>query len=124
MQKEMEHRDDFMHHLKTDLFEKRVFVFTPKGDVIDLPEGSSAIDFAFAVHTNIGSKLSAIKINGKMDNIETLLKRGDIVEIITNKNAKPGVKWLEHVKTSFARRQIQKAIEKSEKLQAKIDNKK
>lgn len=124
LQKQMEDRTEFLTHLKTDFFQNRVFVFTPKGDVIDLPEGSSAIDFAFAVHTNIGNKLSAIKINGKMDNIETQLRRGDIIEIITNKNSKPSIKWLEHVKTSFAKRQIHKAVEKSEKLKAKIYGKK
>jgi GTP pyrophosphokinase len=58
-----------------------------------------------------------------MDNLETQLKRGDIVEVVTNKNAKPSAKWLEHVKTSFAKRQIHKAVEKAEKLQAKIDYK-
>ncbi len=124
IQKEMEHRDDFMHHLKTDLFEKRVFVFTPKGDVIDLPEGASVIDFAFAVHTNIGAKISGAKINGKLESLETILQRGDIIEIITNKKSHPSQKWLEHVKTSFAKRQIHKYLEKVEKEQVKIDVKK
>jgi GTP pyrophosphokinase len=123
MKKDMDDRDEFMHHLKTDFFERRVFVFTPKGDVIDLPEGASAIDFAYAVHTNIGNKLSAVKINGKMDNIETVLNRGDIVEISTNKKAHPSHKWLEFVKTSFARKQITKAVDKMEKEKAKLESK-
>jgi GTP pyrophosphokinase len=123
MKKDMDDRDEFMHHLKTDFFERRVFVFTPKGDVIDLPEGASAIDFAYAVHTNIGNKLSAVKINGKMDNIETVLNRGDIVEISTNKKAHPSHKWLEFVKTSFARKQITKAVDKIEKEKAKLESK-
>ncbi len=92
--------------IKNDFLSERIFVFTPKGDVLDLPIGSSAIDFAYKIHTDIGDKMSGVKINGKLSSIETVLKGGEIVEIITNKNAKPNRKWLDHTKTAFAKKHI------------------
>jgi guanosine-3',5'-bis(diphosphate) 3'-pyrophosphohydrolase len=111
-QKEAEESGQFLEHLKTDLFNDRVFVFTPDGDVIDLPNGSSPIDFAFAVHTDLGLKVSGSKINGKMSALDTELRGGDIVEIITNKNSKPSAKWLRHAKTSLAQRRIRSYLQK------------
>jgi guanosine-3',5'-bis(diphosphate) 3'-pyrophosphohydrolase len=111
LQKQIEDREEFLHTLKTDFFSNRVFVFTPKGDVIDLPEGATPIDFAYAVHSKIGDKMSHAKVNGKMVSIETLLKRGDVIEIVLNKNGHPSHKWLEHVKTNMAKRHIQKYLE-------------
>ena len=95
-----------VEELKTDFFEHRVFVFTPNGDVIDLPLGASPVDFAYSVHSFIGNHLSGAKINGKMASLDTKLKNGDRVEIITKKTAKPNRKWLEVVKTSEAKRNI------------------
>jgi guanosine-3',5'-bis(diphosphate) 3'-pyrophosphohydrolase len=92
--------------IKKDFLSERIFVFTPKGDVIDLPVGSSAIDFAYNIHSDIGNKMSGAKINGKLSPISTILKGGEIVEIITSKNAKPNRKWLEHVKTTLAKKHI------------------
>jgi len=92
--------------IKKDFLSERIFIFTPKGDVIDLPTGSSAIDFAYSIHTDIGNKMSGVKINGKLSPISTILKGGEIVEIITSKNARPNRKWLEHVKTTFAKKHI------------------
>lgn len=106
--------------LKLDFFQHQIFVFTPKGDVVDLPEDASPIDFAYAIHSDIGNTVSAIKINGKMASIETILKNGDIVEVVTNKNAHPSSKWLEHAKTSFARKKIRMYIEEHGGLMEKF----
>lgn len=92
--------------IKKDFLSEQIFVFTPKGDVIDLPVGSSAVDFAYAIHSDLGDKMSGVKISGKFSPIATVLKGGEIVEIITSKNAHPTAKWLEFVKTSFAKKNI------------------
>lgn len=92
--------------IKKDFLSERIFIFTPKGDVIDLPLGASAVDFAYAIHSDIGDKMSGVKINGKLSALNTELKGGEIVEILTSKNAKPNRKWLDYAKTSFAKRHI------------------
>lgn len=107
--------DDFVDDLKSDFFEERIFVFTPKGDVIDLPKDSSIIDFAYAIHTDVGGHISGAKVNGKFVSITGTLKNGDRVEIETKKSAKPSYKWLEHCKTTMARRRINHFIENKEK---------
>src|SRR3989344_349140 len=94
-QKEVAKSDEFMEHLHMDFFKDRVFVFTPKGDVIDLPEESSPIDFAYAIHSSIGDHVSGAKINNKLVSIETKLKNGDIVEIETKGSSSPKRKWLD-----------------------------
>lgn len=99
-------KDGTLNEIKNDFFSERIFVFTPKGDVVDLPSGSSAIDFAYSIHSDIGNRIGGVKINGKMRSIDTELKNGDIVEIIISKNAKPKRKWLEYTKTTFARKNI------------------
>ena len=103
--------DEFINDIKTDFFEERIFVFTPKGDVIDLPTDSSVIDFAYAIHSDIGSHMAGAKVNGKMTAINSLLHNGDRVEIETKKSAKPSHKWLEHCKTTMAKRHIHHSIE-------------
>ena len=100
----------FLEHLRLDLFRDRIFVFTPKGDVIDLPEDASPIDFAFTIHSDIGEMVSSAKINGKMSTLNTKLKNGDVVEIVTGKNARPSSKWLDYTKTSIARKKIKNYI--------------
>ena len=102
----------FFEHLKTDFFNDRIFIFTPKGDVVDLPEDSSPIDFAYTIHSDIGNHIGGAKINGKMSQIFSILKNGDIVEIIDNKNSNPSGKWLEHVKTTIAKKHIKSYLEK------------
>ena len=102
---------DFETTLKNDLFTHHVFVFTPKGDAIDLPSHSSPIDFAYAVHTDIGDHIFGAKVNGKMVSLDTELHNGDIVEIETRKSSKPSEKWLSLAKTSVARRHIRNVIE-------------
>ena len=96
----------FLEQLRVDFFKNRIFVFTPKGDVIDLPEEASPVDFAYAVHTEVGNTLSSARVNGKMAAIGTTLHNGDIVEVLTNKNAHPSGKWLPYAKTAFARKKI------------------
>ena len=105
-----EEGEKLFDELKTDFFEHRVFVFTPNGDVIDLPINSSPIDFAYTIHTDIGKHLSGAKVNGKMASLDTKLRDGDIVEIVTNKSSKPTRKWLDVVKTSEAKRNIKSAL--------------
>ncbi|OGI61034.1 hypothetical protein A2814_03550 [Candidatus Nomurabacteria bacterium RIFCSPHIGHO2_01_FULL_38_19] len=102
----------FIEQLKTDFFNDRIFIFTPKGDVVDLPEDSSPIDFAYEIHSDIGNHIAGVKINGKMSQIFSKLKNGDIVEIIKNKNSNPSNKWLEHIKTTIARKHIRSYLEK------------
>ncbi|MES2213699.1 MAG: HD domain-containing protein [Patescibacteria group bacterium] len=107
--------DEFLDEVKTDFFEERIFVFTPKGDVIDLPIDSSVIDFAFAVHSVIGLHVVGAKVNGKFVAIYTTLKNGDRVEIDTKKNSKPNRKWIDYCKTTMAKRHIRAFLEKEKK---------
>jgi GTP diphosphokinase / guanosine-3',5'-bis(diphosphate) 3'-diphosphatase len=113
IQKELASRKDFMEQLeimKIDIFKDRIFVFTPQGDVIDLPEGATPVDFAYAIHTEVGNKCTAARINDMMRNLDTPLKSGDIVEITTDKNRKgPNPDWLKFVKTRHARNKIKDA---------------
>lgn len=109
--------DEFMENLQMDFFKNRVFVYTPKGDVIDLPEESSPIDFAYAIHSNIGDHLSGSKVNGKLVSIETKLKNGDIVEIETKDSANPKRKWLDYTKTTMAKRHIRAYLEKTNPIE-------
>lgn len=97
---------DFLRNVSTDLFGEQVFVFTPKGDVLDLPAGSSTVDFAFRVHTKLGETLVGTKVNGQMVPISTKLKNGDVVELITRGNASPSLDWLEFTKSAHARSKI------------------
>ena len=106
---------NFVDDIKTDFFEERIFVFTPKGDVIDLPKDSSVIDFAYAIHSDVGGHISGAKVNGKFTAITSTLQNGDRVEIDTKKSAKPSYKWLEYCKTTMARRRIHHALDESKK---------
>jgi GTP pyrophosphokinase len=102
--------EEFVSVAKIDVFQNRIFVFTPKGDVIDLPEGSTPIDFAYAVHSDIGSHCVGVMINDKINKLDTMLKSGDTVEIITEKNKKPSRDWLKIAKTSRAREKIKQSL--------------
>jgi len=115
-QRELKDPRDYMESLKLDLFEEEVFVFTPKGRVIDLPKGSTPIDFAYQIHTDVGHNCIGTKINNKMVPIETVLENGNIVEIIVSKTPKgPSRDWLNVVKTSRARNKIKQWFSKEEK---------
>lgn len=108
LQWEKEHADnqEFLKLLKFDFFEDEIFVFTPKNKVITLPEGASALDMAYAIHTEIGDHAYKCKVNGSVYTIDKTLKSGDIVEIIVNPSTKPNEKWLKFVRTSKARLKI------------------
>ena len=107
---------NFFEHLKMDFFNDRIFIFTPKGDVVDLPEDSSPIDFAYSIHSDIGDHIFGAKVNGKIAPILSKLKNGDIVEIITKKDSHPSGKWLEYSKTSVAKKNIKSYLEKNSLL--------
>jgi len=109
-QQHLEKPEDFLHHLKLDFFETRVFVYTPKGDVIELPQGSSVIDFAYAIHSDIGNHVFGARINNKMVSLDTLVHQGDVVEIITTEKSKPNRKWIDFCKTTFAKQNIRKYL--------------
>lgn len=104
----------FFEHLKMDFFNDRIFILTPKGDVVDLPEYSTAIDFAYSIHSDIGDHISGAKINGKLVPIFSVLKNGDVVEIITKKDAHPTRKWLDNTKTNLAKKHIRMYLETNE----------
>lgn len=108
MQKKISSPEELVKSLRMDLFEDRIFVFTPQGDVKDLPFGATPVDFAYYVHTDLGNKCAGSKINGKIATLDTILQNGDIVEIIKRENAKPHADWLKFTKTDIARSQIKK----------------
>lgn len=115
-QKEMDNPKEFLETLKMDLFENQVFVFTPKGDVMELPAGSTPLDFAFKVHSEVGAKCVGAKINGKMVTIDHKLENGDIVEIVTSSNSSgPSIDWLKIVKSPTARTKIRQWLKKENK---------
>ncbi len=102
---------EFVADAESDFFSNRIFVFTPTGDVVDLPVGASPIDFAYAIHSEVGDHTFGAKVNRKLVSLDTELKNGDIVEIDTRKSAKPSPKWLNFAKTSLARRRIKGTLE-------------
>jgi len=102
--------EEYLKTLKSDFFSHRVFAFTPKGDVIDLPIEATPIDFAYAVHSGLGDKMSGARVNGKMVSLDTALRNGDMVEIITKPSAKPSRKWHDIAKTSMAKKHIRATL--------------
>lgn len=115
------YRENFDKSINLDFFTDRIFVFTPKKDIIDLPIGSSVIDYAYAIHTNIGNRAQSAIVNGKNCSLNTILKTNDVVEVKTSKNGKPSSKWLDFVKTSLAKKQIQNHL-KSHSLLSKYSS--
>ena len=103
---------DFLRSLSTDLFSEQVFVFTPKGDVIDLPKDSTPVDFAFRVHSQIGLTLVGSKVNGQLVPLATTLQNGDVVELVTRNNATPSLDWLEFVKSAHTRSKLRSHFRK------------
>ncbi len=111
MNRDIRDASEFTRSVIGDLFRDQVFVFTPKGDVIDLPKGSTPIDFAYRIHTEIGHRCVGAKVNGKLVPLDYQLQTGDVVEIITSKHPKgPSPDWLRFVKTSLARNRIKRYL--------------
>ena len=109
---------DFVEDFKLNLYSTEIFVFTPEGDLKSLPKGSSALDFAFSIHTELGLKTRGIKVNGKIVPLSHKLKSGDQIEIIKSENTKPSSSWLDYVKTSRAKSKIRTALKEEKKLLA------
>ena len=110
--------DEFIHSFKTDIFHDETFVFTPKGDVISLPLGSTVIDFAYAIHSAVGNKMTGAKINGVIVPIDKIPGNGDIIEIITSNSTKgPSRDWLKIVKTGQARSKIRQWFKKEKRTE-------
>ncbi len=107
--------NDLISSLKIDVFKDRIFIFTPKGDTINLPQGSTPVDFAFSIHSDLGLHLSIAKVNGKVHPLDKELVNGDVIEIITDKNKKPNPFWLSFVKTARARDVIKSYLKKDHK---------
>lgn len=115
-QKDVKDPKEFMESLKVDLFSSQVFVFTPQGDVIELPAGSTPLDFAFKIHSDIGCKCVGARVNGKMVTIDHPLENGNIIEIVTSPNATgPSIDWLKIAKSSSARNKIRQWLKKQDK---------
>lgn len=106
---------DFVENFKLNLYAEEIFVFTPNGDLKSLPQGSSALDFAYAIHTEIGSKTRGARVNGKLVPLSRKLNSGDLIEIITSQNSKPTANWLDYVITSRARNKIKAALNEEKK---------
>ena len=115
-QKEVTDPNEYMKSLKTDLYSHQVFVFTPKGDIIELPAGSTPIDMAYKIHTNVGNKCVGAKINNKIVPLDTVLKNGQIIEILTSANSKgPSRDWLNIVQSSHTKSKIKQWFKKEKR---------
>jgi GTP pyrophosphokinase len=117
-----QHAIDFVEDFKLNFYSEEIFVFTPKGDLKSIKSGSTALDFAFNVHTDIGTKTRGARVNGKLVPLSHVLESGDQVEIITSKNIKPSVNWLDFVVTSKAKSKIKSSLN-SEKKRISIEGK-
>lgn len=104
--------EEYLKHVKLDLFQDQIFVMTPKGDAIRLVEGATALDFAFSIHQAIGKQAVLAKVNGSPVKLSEALNNGDVVEIITDKKQKPNRDWLNMVKTNSAARAIRNNLRK------------
>lgn len=106
IEEEIKSNHELLENLRVDVFQDRIFVLTPRGDVKDLPAGATPVDFAYCVHTEVGNRCIGAKVNGVMVPLDHELKSGEVVEIVTRKNAKPSQHWLAFVKTNHARNRI------------------
>ncbi len=113
-QQDMTDPEEFLEYLKIDLYKDEIFVFTPKGDLVQLPAGSTPIDFAFQVHTQVGMHCSGARVNGRIVPLHKELRSGDMVEILTQSNQRPSRDWLHFVKTSKARQLVRRTIREEE----------
>lgn len=109
-------QENFKDYLKEDFFSQRIFIFSPKGDVVDLPAASTPIDFAYSIHSDIGNHMTGAKVNGKLVSLDTKLKNGDIVEVMTKASARPSTKWIDIAKTTTTKRHIRSELARLRKL--------
>ncbi len=114
LQQDTRNPEEFLEFLKIDLYQDEIFVFTPRGDVKRLPTGATPIDFAFAVHTEVGLRCQGSRVNGRIAPLHRPLKNGDTVEILTGPFARPSKDWIAHVRTARARHKIRQWINKEE----------
>lgn len=114
----LENVEEFLDNIETDLIEDEIYVFTPKGEVRELPEGSTPIDFAFSIHTDLGHTITSARVNGRLVPLRSVLKSGDRVEVITSKNQSPSKDWLKHCVTSKAKSKIRHFIKTEERKRA------
>ncbi|NJP08162.1 MAG: bifunctional (p)ppGpp synthetase/guanosine-3',5'-bis(diphosphate) 3'-pyrophosphohydrolase [Leptolyngbyaceae cyanobacterium RU_5_1] len=112
-QNDLKDAQEYLESIKDDLFDGEVYVFTPQGDVVSLSRGATSIDFAYRIHTEVGNHCAGAKVNGRMVTLDTPLKNGDIVEIITSKNSRPSLDWLNFVVTNSARNRIRQWYKRS-----------
>jgi GTP pyrophosphokinase len=117
-QQDLKDPKEFLETVKVDLFTDEVFVFTPRGDVIDLPQGATPVDFAYSIHTQVGERCVGAKVNGKIVPLRYKLKNGDTVEVLTSANAFPSKDWLTFVKTSRAQTRIRSYIKLQQRQKA------
>ncbi|QTU82827.1 bifunctional (p)ppGpp synthetase/guanosine-3',5'-bis(diphosphate) 3'-pyrophosphohydrolase [Carnobacteriaceae bacterium zg-C25] len=115
LQSDATNASEFIESVKTDLFNDRVYVFTPKGDVTELPSGSGPLDFAYSVHTELGNKTVGATVNGKNVGLDTVLVNGDIIDIRTSSSANPSPDWLKMVVTSRAKNKIKRYLKSQER---------
>lgn len=113
-QREHKIADDFIESLKIDFFKDRIFVITPKGEVIDLPDGATPVDFAYHIHSEVGNTCSGARVNGRIVPLDYRLASGEVVEILTQRNKMPSAEWLEFVRTSFAKGKIRDALRRKQ----------
>ena len=118
VQQEVRDPQEFLRNLRIDLYPEEVYLFTPKGEVKSLPRGATAVDFAYAVHTDVGHQCVGARINGRMVPLRTRLQNGDIVEILTQSGHKPSRDWLSFVVTSRARSKIRHVLQSEERVRS------
>jgi len=118
LQTELKTPEEFLEGMRLELFPEEVYVFTPRGEVKELPRGATPVDFAFAIHTEVGNACSGAKVNARMVPLKYELQNGDIVEIITNPNQRPNRDWLQFVKTTKARAKIRQFLKAKEREQS------
>src|SRR5689334_24821637 len=114
LQQDAHSPEEFLECLKVDLYQDEIFVFTPRGDVKRLPKDATPIDFAFAVHTEVGLRCQGARVNGRISPLHRPLNNGDTVEILTSAQSRPSRDWLSHVRTARARHKINQWVRQEE----------